>query len=208
MPTAETEAWQIATADATDADGGIDESRRFAIFKGEYERRISERRERLTRDTQAVFRAMDGWSRVETMDAWHETVDKAAADLETGGFFIERLGSERYLDPAFVFEVIGIFADDMRRLGCRVVPERARVEPYCESRVETARDMLNGMMWILMTGAPWRDLPERYGHWETVYRRFREWDRAGVLDRMLERLRLRLDEYLPFGLDAGTIFYT
>jgi transposase len=57
-----------------------------------------------------------------------------------------------------------------------------------------ARDMLNGMMWILMTGAPWRDLPERYGPWETVYRRFREWDRGGVLDRILKRLQWRLDE--------------
>ena len=57
-----------------------------------------------------------------------------------------------------------------------------------------ARDMLNGMIWILMTGAPWRDLPERYGPWETVYRRFREWDGAGVLDRILKRLRWRLDE--------------
>lgn len=99
MPTAETEAWQIATTEATDTDGGIDESRRSAVFKVEYEQRIAERRQRITRDTQAVFRAMDGWSRVETMEAWHETVDKAAADLETGGFFIDRLGSERYLDP-------------------------------------------------------------------------------------------------------------
>lgn len=57
-----------------------------------------------------------------------------------------------------------------------------------------ARDMLNGMMWILMTGAPWRDLPNRYGPWETVYRRFREWDREGVLDSVLRRLQWRLDE--------------
>jgi transposase len=58
----------------------------------------------------------------------------------------------------------------------------------------SARQMLNGMMWILMTGAPWRDLPERYGPWETVYRRFREWARAGVFDRVLKRLQLQLDE--------------
>ena len=57
-----------------------------------------------------------------------------------------------------------------------------------------SRDMLNGMMWILQTGAPWRDLPERYGPWETVYRRFREWDRGRVLDRILKRLKLELDE--------------
>src|ERR1051325_6974287 len=99
MPTAEAEAWEIACAEATGADGTVDEDRRFAVYKSEYERRIAERREKLTRDTQAVFRAMDGWSRVESDDAWHATVEKAAKDLETGGFFVERLGSERYLDP-------------------------------------------------------------------------------------------------------------
>ena len=56
-----------------------------------------------------------------------------------------------------------------------------------------ARDMLNGMMWILSTGAPWRDLPERYGPWETVYARFREWTDGGVIDHLLKRLQLKLD---------------
>ena len=56
-----------------------------------------------------------------------------------------------------------------------------------------ARDMLNGMMWILSTGAPWRDLPERYGPWETVYSRFREWTDGGVIDRVLKRLQVKLD---------------
>jgi transposase len=56
-----------------------------------------------------------------------------------------------------------------------------------------ARDMLNGMMWILATGAPWRDMPERYGPWETVYSRFRHWTDGGVIDRVLARLQLKLD---------------
>jgi len=34
---------------------------------------------------------------------------------------------------------------------------------------------LNGIFWILCTGAPWRDLPERYGPWSTVHDRFRRW---------------------------------
>lgn len=57
-----------------------------------------------------------------------------------------------------------------------------------------SRDMLNGMMWILRTGAPWRDLPERYGPWETVYGRFRRWTLDGVITRILKRLQWRLDE--------------
>jgi len=77
----------------------VDEARRFAVYKAEYERRIAERRAKLTRDTRAVFRAMDGWTRVENLDAWHNMVAKAADDLESGQFLIDRLGGERYLDP-------------------------------------------------------------------------------------------------------------
>ena len=61
-------------------------------------------------------------------------------------------------------------------------------------RPRPARDMLNGMMWILRTGAPWRDLPERYGPWETVYGRFRRWTLEGVIARILKRLQWKLDE--------------
>src|SRR3954469_19665075 len=99
MPTAEVEAWEVACAEATSPDGTVDDDRRFEVYKAEYERRIAERRERLTRDTQAVFRAMDGWGRVESNDAWHAMVEQVATDLQTGGFLIDRLGSERYLDP-------------------------------------------------------------------------------------------------------------
>lgn len=55
------------------------------------------------------------------------------------------------------------------------------------------RTMLNAMMWILRTGAPWRDLPERYGPWQSVYDRFRRWRRDGTLERIVQRLQLRLD---------------
>jgi transposase len=49
--------------------------------------------------------------------------------------------------------------------------------------------MLNGILWILRTGAPWRDLPERYGNWKTVYSRFRRWEHSGVWDRILTTLQ-------------------
>jgi transposase len=41
------------------------------------------------------------------------------------------------------------------------------------------RTVLNAILWRSSTGAPWRDLPERYGPWQTVYSRFRRWQRAG-----------------------------
>ena len=55
------------------------------------------------------------------------------------------------------------------------------------------REMLNGVLWILSTGAQWRDLPERLGPWETVYTTFRRWRKAGVYDAILDALHVRLD---------------
>ncbi len=49
--------------------------------------------------------------------------------------------------------------------------------------------MLNGIVWILRSGAPWRDLPDRYGPWTTVYSRFRRWREAGLWDRILLTLQ-------------------
>ena len=49
------------------------------------------------------------------------------------------------------------------------------------------------MLWRLTTGAPWRDLPPRYGPWQTVYSRFRRWQAAGVFDRVLADLQRRGD---------------
>jgi transposase len=58
---------------------------------------------------------------------------------------------------------------------------------------EDAREMLDGIVWILRTGAPWRDLPERFGPWKTVYDYFSNWRKNGVFDRVLEALQIRLD---------------
>lgn len=50
------------------------------------------------------------------------------------------------------------------------------------------RTMLNAMVWIVRSGAAWRDLPERYGPWETVYSRFRRWIEDGILDNIFRIL--------------------
>lgn len=49
------------------------------------------------------------------------------------------------------------------------------------------------MLWRLRTGAPWRDLPERYGPWQTVYERFARWERDGTWARLLEHVQVRDD---------------
>ena len=48
------------------------------------------------------------------------------------------------------------------------------------------RRVLNGIFYALRTGCPWRDLPERYGPYTTVYNRFNRWSHAGVWDRIMD----------------------
>jgi len=54
--------------------------------------------------------------------------------------------------------------------------------------------MLDGIFWILSTGAPWRDLPERFGPWQTVYDHFSKWRKAGVFAAVIETLQVKLDD--------------
>lgn len=56
------------------------------------------------------------------------------------------------------------------------------------------RTTFNGILWILRTGAPWRDLPERYGKWQSVCDRFNRSRKSGAFDRILKALRIRLDK--------------
>jgi transposase len=51
------------------------------------------------------------------------------------------------------------------------------------------RKVLNGILWILRTGAPWRDLPQEFGAWQTAWRLFDQWNSDGTLDAVLHRLR-------------------
>lgn len=55
------------------------------------------------------------------------------------------------------------------------------------------RQVVNGMLWVLRTGAPWRDLPERYGHWQTVCGRFYSWRRKGLWQKILSQLQAEAD---------------
>ena len=55
------------------------------------------------------------------------------------------------------------------------------------------RIVLDGILWVLRTGSPWRALPERYGSWKTVSSRFYRWQKAGVWSRILASLQRRAD---------------
>lgn len=91
----------------------------------------------------------------------------------------------------------------------------ARIEPLLPKQRRGGkwndhRLMLNGVFWVLNSGAPWRDVPERYGHWRTDYGRYRRWTREGLFDRVLHALHLELDEegridWSQFNVDGSNI---
>lgn len=72
------------------------------------------------------------------------------------------------------------------------------------------RQVVNGILWILRTGAPWRDLPERYGPWQTCYSRFHRWTAQGIWKRVLQKLQAQEDtagnlDWSVGSLDSTTI---
>lgn len=52
----------------------------------------------------------------------------------------------------------------------------------------SSREILDAILWILRTGASWKDLPGRYLPYQTCHRRFQEWGNAGVMEKILEAL--------------------
>ena len=65
-----------------------------------------------------------------------------------------------------------------------LLPRVSRGRPWHDHR-----RVINGILWVIATGAPWRDAPERYGPWQTLYDRFVRWTRDGTWDRLLVALR-------------------
>lgn len=71
----------------------------------------------------------------------------------------------------------------------------ARMAPFIigrsDQRGSTGRDnrmFVEGVLWIVLTGSPWRDLPEVFGDWNSVFRRFSRWSAKGVWWRMFDAM--------------------
>jgi transposase len=63
--------------------------------------------------------------------------------------------------------------------------------PQGRRSIRGNRDFVNAVLWIARTGAPWRDLPERFGKWKTVFNRFANWSKRGVWRRVFKELQLQ-----------------
>lgn len=86
------------------------------------------------------------------------------------------------------------------RISTLLPSERGRkARPAKDNRL-----MVNGIVWVLRTGAPWRDLPPHYGPWQSVYTRFSRWSRQRVWDRVLEELAKDADS-IAYMVDATIV---
>ena len=80
--------------------------------------------------------------------------------------------------------------DEWERI-CSLFPVRGagtKGRPYNDIRTT-----VNGIIWLARSGAPWRDLPERYGKWNTVYKCFAKWQKHGIFEKIFHELRIEAD---------------
>lgn len=87
----------------------------------------------------------------------------------------------------------------------RLQPLLPPQKPWTGHPAKDHRSILNGILWIDRTGAPWRDLPERYGPWSTVASRFYRWQKAGVWQGILEALQQQSDAKHQLDWDTHSV---
>lgn len=71
--------------------------------------------------------------------------------------------------------------------------------------LEDHQRIVNGILWRLHTGTPWRDVPDRYGPWQTIYGRFRRWRRDGTWAKILTELLDQLERHGRLGRDLWMV---
>jgi len=75
-----------------------------------------------------------------------------------------------------------------------LIPENPRRADGRGRPWKSNREVLEGILWVLRTGAPWKDLPERYPPYQTCHRRFQRWSEEGVMEKILRALARHLKE--------------
>ena len=99
----------------------------------------------------------------------------------------------------------------MRRRHELTDEQRELIEPHLPGKVgdpgRTAADnrlFVNAVLWLAKTGAPWRELPARFGKWNSVFQRFRRWSVKGVWEHVLNALSEEEDLFALM-LDSSVI---
>ena len=92
---------------------------------------------------------------------------------------------------------------DLSEAEWRLIEPLLPNKPRGVPRVDDRR-VINGIFYVLRTGSPWRDLPERYGPYTTVYNRFNRWAKAGVWLRIFETLAAKSPQSLHL-IDSSII---
>lgn len=88
----------------------------------------------------------------------------------------------------------------MRSLLPIVAANRGRGRPP-----EQNRSIINGILWRLRCGTPWRDVPPKYGNWNTIYRRFRRWSESGVWEAVSVTLAEIMADSGHYSIDSTTV---
>lgn len=97
----------------------------------------------------------------------------------------------------------GMSRYDLSDFDWRVIAPLLPNKPRGVPRVDDRR-VLNGIFWVLRSGAPWRDLPERYGPRTTCYNRFVRWRKAGVWDQLMDAITAAHDGQIQM-IDSTSI---
>jgi transposase len=92
---------------------------------------------------------------------------------------------------------------DLSETEWRMISPLLPNKPRGVARVDDRR-VVNGIFYVLRTGSPWRDLPERYGPYTTVYNRYNRWAKAGVWLRIFETLAAQSPQSLQL-IDSSII---
>lgn len=86
---------------------------------------------------------------------------------------------------------------------CPALNQPPALRTYAIQTITRSRRGADAVLWIARTGAPWRDLPETFGNWNTVFRRFRHWVKLNVFKRIFDAVSD--DPDMEFAMTDGTI---
>ena len=92
---------------------------------------------------------------------------------------------------------------DLSEAAWRLIEPLLPDKPRGVARVDDRR-VINGIFYVLRTGSPWRDLPERYGPYTTVYNRFNRWAKSGVWLKIFETLAAKSPQSMQL-IDSSII---